>query len=213
MRAAGGRSARGTKATRGPVTRSRVWCLGFLTLGACLLLARGLGAASFTLSPAERDAALALGRQSVVSDRFGAEWKVKGDAADEGLVVMTPFHRLALAARNATFRREELKPKEIETLLRGREGQLTIWATLKGAKVDFARFYTPLLLSGGRQIKATFAQNERTARREQDGGYTARCLYVFPAEGLAPSGPVTLIVKDAEGKQVAKFTVDLSAMR
>jgi hypothetical protein len=193
------------------VTRRRH--LGLLALGACLLLTRGLDAASFTLTPAERDAAVALGRQSVVSDRFGAEWRVKGEAADEGLVVMTPFHRLALAARNATFKREELKPKEIDALLREQEGRLTIWATLKGNKVDFARFYTPVLVNGQRQIKATFAQNERTARREEDGGYTARCLYVFPAEGLGPSGPLTLIVKDAEGKQVAKFTVDLSAMR
>jgi hypothetical protein len=213
MRAAGGRRARGTQGTRRPVTRAPARRLGLVTLGACLVLASGLHAASFTLTPAERDAALALGRQSVVSDRFGAEWNVTGGAADEGLVVMTPFHRLALAARNATFRREELRPKEIDALLHGEEGKLTIWATLKGAKVDFARFYTPLLVNGQRQIKATFAQNERTARREVDGGYTARCLYVFPAEGLGPSGPLTLIVKDAEDKQVAKFTVDLSAMR
>jgi hypothetical protein len=213
MRAARGRRARGMEGTRRPVTSSRARCLGLFTLGACLLLASGLRAASFTLTPAERDAALALGRESVLSDRFGVEWRVKGEAADEGLVVMTPFHRLALAARNATFRHEELGPKEIAGLLREQEGKLTIWATLKGTKVDFARFYTPLLVNGQRQIKAAFAQNERTARREEDGGYTARCLYVFPAEGLAASGPLTVIVKDAQGKQVARFTVDLSTMR
>jgi hypothetical protein len=190
------------------------WCYrGLVSLGACLLMVDGLDAASLTLTSQQRDAAMEMGRQSIISDRFGAEWRVGGDAAGEGLVVMTPFHRLAMAARNAAFQSEELKPKDVDALLRGQEGKLTFWATLKGAKVDFARFYTPVLVSGQQQIKAAFTQNERTARREDDGGYTARCLYVFPAEGLKPSGPVTLIVKDPDGKPVAKFTVDLSTMR
>jgi hypothetical protein len=171
------------------------------------------GAASFTLTPEQRDAAMEMGRRSVISDRFGAEWRVRGDGAGEGLVVMTPFHRLALAARNSAFKNEELKPKEVDALLAEQEGKLTVWATLKGARVDFARFYTPVLVNGQQQIKAAFTQNERTARREEDGGYSARCLYVFPAAGLKPSGPLTLIVKDTDGKPVATFTLDLSAMR
>jgi hypothetical protein len=176
-------------------------------------MAGRLEAASFTLTVQQRAAALEMGGRSVISDRFGAEWRVSGDGAGEGLVVMTPFHRLALAARNSTFKNEELKPKDVDALLREQEGKLTVWATLRGSKEDFARFYTPVLVSGSQQIKAAFTQNERTARREDDGGYTARCLYVFPAEGLKPSAPVTLIVKGTDGKEVAKFTVDLSAMR
>jgi hypothetical protein len=189
------------------------WQLALLSLGAWFPLVGGLEAASFTLTPQQRDAALEMGRQSVISDRFGAEWRVSGDGTALGLVVMTPFHRLALAARNATFKNEELKPKEVDALLRAEEGKLTLWAMLRGAKVDFARFYIPVLVSGQQQIKAAFSQNERTARREDDGGYTARCLYVFPAEGLKPNEPLTLIVKDTDGKEVAKFALNLSAMR
>ncbi|HXJ82760.1 MAG TPA: hypothetical protein VMS64_29240 [Candidatus Methylomirabilis sp.] len=184
-----------------------------LSLWVCLLVAQSLEAASFTLTPQQRDAALEMGRKSVIIDRFGGEWSVRGDGAAEGLVVMTPFYRLALASRNATFKNEELKQKDIDTLLKEQEGKLTLWATLKGTKVDFARFYTPVLVNGQQQIKATFAQNERTARREEDGGYTARCLYVFPADGLKPNEPMTLIVKDPDGKEVAKFALNLSAMR
>jgi hypothetical protein len=170
-------------------------------------------AVSLTLSPKERDAAIEMGRQSIITDRFGGEWKVSGEGAGEALVVMTPFHRLALAARNSAFKSEELKPKDVDALVREQEGKLTLWATLRGGKVDFARFYTPLLVNGQRQIKASFTQNERTARREDDGGYTARCLYVFPTEGLKPGEPLTLIVKDTNDAQVAKFTLNLSAMR
>lgn len=182
-------------------------------LGAYLLMTGNAHALYLTLTPKERDAAIDLGRQSIISDRFGGEWKVGGEGAGEGLVVMSAFHRLALAARNSAFKSEELKPKDIDSLMREQEGKLTLWATLRGGKVDFARFYTPVLVNGQRQIKATFTQNERTARREEDGGYTARCLYVFPTEGLKPGEPLTLIVKDTNDTQVAKFTLNLSAMR
>ena len=189
------------------------WHLGWWSLYAWLMMVGRLEAASFTLTPQQRDAAMEMGRQSVTSDRFGTEWKVGGDGTAEGLVVMTPFYRLALAARNATFKSEELKPKDVDALLKEQEGKLTVWATLKGPKADFARFYIPVLMSGPQQIKPTFTQNERTARREDDGAYTARCLYVFPAEALKSNEPVTLIVKNPEGKDIAKFSVNLSAMR
>jgi hypothetical protein len=170
-------------------------------------------AASFTLTPAERQQAISAGKRSVVSDEFGGEWKVKGDGPGQALTVMTPFYRLALAARNSAFKSQDLAQKDIDDLLREQENRLTLWAALEGNKADFARFYTPVLMNGRQEIKPTFRQNERTGRREESGAYTARCLYVFPAEQLKPNETLVLIVKDSDDKQVAKFTVDLSAMR
>ena len=189
------------------------WSLFVLCAGACFPVVESVDAASFTLTPQERETAILTGKRSIISDRFGGEWRVGGDGAGDAVVVMTPFHRLALAARNSAFKNQELKPKDVEALLKEQEGNLTLWATLKGGKADFARFYTPLLVSGQQQIKAAFTQNERTARGEDDGSYTARCMYVFPSAGLTPGGTLTLIVRDSDDKQVAKFTVDLSAMR
>jgi hypothetical protein len=189
------------------------WKVPLLALGAYALTTGSVDAVFLTLTPKERDAAIEMGRQSIISDRFGGEWKVNGEGAGEALVVMTPFHRLALAARNSAFKSEELKPKDIDSVMREQEGRLTLWATLRGGKADFARFFTPLLVNGQRPIKASFTQNERTARREGDGGYTARCIYVFPTEGLKPGEPLVLIVKDTNDAQVAKFTLNLSAMR
>ena len=188
------------------------WLL-VLSIGACFLEVDSLDAASLTLTPEERETAIVMGKRSIISEPFGGEWRVGGDGAGEALIVMTPFHRLALAARNSAFKSQELKPRDVEALLKEQEGNLTLWATLKGGKADFARFYTPLLVSGQQQIKAAFIQNERTARGEDDGSYTARCMYVFPSAGLTPGGTLTLIVRDSDDKQVAKFTVDLSAMR
>ena len=188
------------------------WLL-VLSIGACFLEVDSLDAASLTLTPEERETAIVMGKRSIISEPFGGEWRVGGDGAGEALIVMTPFHRLALAARNSAFKSQELKPRDVEALLKEQEGNLTLWATLKGGKADFARFYAPLLVSGQRQIKAAFAQNERTARGEDDGSYTARCMYVFPSEGLRPGDTLMLIVRDSDDKQVAKFTVDLSAMR
>jgi len=56
-------------------------------------------------------------------------------------------------------------------------------------------------------------QNERTALRDGDGRYSAQCVYAFLADTIDPKSRVTLVVRDAEEKEVAKFTVDLAAMR
>lgn len=169
-------------------------------------------AASFTLAERDRQDAIAAGRRSVVSEEFGAEWRAR-NASGETLTVMTPFHRLALAARNAAFKGEELRPKEIDAAVKETDGKLMVWVTLKGRTADFARFYSPVVLDGKTEIKPSFVQNERTALPADDGGYAARCLYVFPAAGLGGKSRFTLVVRNPEEKEVSMFTVDLSAMR
>lgn len=196
--------------------RRRNRCSAYLSIAAAALIvtiAPPILAASFALTPAERDAAITLGRRSTVGTDFGAEWIVKGEAPGQSLVVMTPFHRLALAARNSAFKGEELKPRDVDSLVKDQEGRLVLWATVRGDKPDFARFYLPMLYRGQQEIKPSFTQNERTALREEDGTYTARCMYVFPSEGLDAKGRLTLVMKDPEQKPVARFNVDLSAMR
>jgi hypothetical protein len=195
------------------VKRFRWWCVLIATAELTLCVTAPLRAASFSLTPAERAAAIRAGKRSIISEEFGAEWKVGGEHPGQALMVMTPFHRLALAARNSAFKSLELPPKEIDELLRDQEGRLTIWASLEGSASDFARFYTPVLVSGKQEIKPSFRQNERTARREDNGSYIARCVYAFPTAELRPNDTLMLIVKDSDDKPVAKFTLDLSTMR
>ena len=194
--------------------RRTAWygCLPFLALAVGLMGVTPGEAVSFALADPERDQAVRVGKRSIILDEFGAEWRLK-DGSGQTVVVMTPFHRLALAARNSAFRSQELKQREIESVLKDYEGKLGFRVALRGARTDFARFYTPTLLAGTQAVKASFVQNERTALREDDGRYAAQCLYVFPAEGLAPKSRVVLVVKDADEREVAKFTVDLAAMR
>jgi hypothetical protein len=187
-------------------------CLPFLALAAGLIGVAPGEAVSFALTDRDREQAVRAGKKSVVIEEFGTEWRLK-DASGQTLTVITPFHRLALAARNSTFRSEELKPKDVEALMKDYEGKLAFRVTLRGGKTDFARFYTPTLVAGAQEVKASFVQNEHTALREDDGRYAAQCLYVFPAERLDPKGRVVLVVKDADAREVAKFTVDLAAMR
>ena len=194
--------------------RRTAWygCLPFLTLAVGPMGVTPGEAVSFALADSEREQAVRVGKRSITADEFGAEWRVK-DASGQTLVVMTPFHRLALAARISAFRHQEPKPRDIESVLKDHEGKLGFRVTLRGGKPDFARFYTPTLRAGAQEVKPSFVQNEHTALREDDGRYAALCLYVFRAEGLAPKGRVVLVVKDADEREVAKFTVDLAAMR
>ena len=188
-------------------------CLGLTIFLACLLGSAPLSAASFSLTERETAAAIQVGQRSVVSEEFGQEWRVDG-ANGSSVTVLTPFHRLALAARNAAFKKEALKRREIEGLLKEQRGKLLFWARLHGAREDFARWYQPVLAAPGREaIAPSFVQNERTALRLDDSRYLARCLYTFPTAGLSPQGRITLRIQDHDGKDVEQFTVDLGAMR
>ena len=192
--------------------------LGWLLLGAAGWLLAGpppgpsAAAATLTLGDRERQEAIRVGQRSVAAEEFGVEWRVR-DGAGQSLVVMTPFHRVALEARKSAFKKQPLKPKDVGDAVKQATGKLTFWVTLKGAKVDFARHYAPVLRNGKDDIQPSFVQNERTAIREDDGRFAARCLYVFPADGVTGTSRLTLLVLDPDEKEMAKFTVDLSSMR
>jgi hypothetical protein len=168
--------------------------------------------ASLTLSEGQRQEAIRVGERSVTGDTFDAEWSVGGGAGESALV-MTPFHRLAVAARHATFNGKPLRPGEPEKILRETRDRLLFWVNLRGKSEDFARYYVPRLTVGDRQIKASFVQNERTAVRQDDGLYLARCVYGFPTRDVKGGDRVGLTVADGDGRDVSRFAIDLASMR
>jgi hypothetical protein len=170
-------------------------------------------AASFTLEPQQRSDALRVGAQSATREGpFDAEWRVANPAGDS-LTVITPFHRLVLAARNAAFKNERMKDSEPQKLLREQQDRLVIWASLRGPREDFARFYVPRIVVADREIEPSFVQNERTAMRTEGGGYLARCVYGFPVKEIGPKARLVLVVRDTDGRDVSRFTIDLASMR
>lgn len=184
---------------------------------AALALAITAGAARadgawLALTDPQREQALRVGQRSVTVESFGDEWRVV-NGAGESVTVFTPFHRLALAARHAAFKNEALKPEEQKRVLGDLKGRLMLWVHLYGPREDFARHLSPRLLLGSRPIEPSLAQNERTAIRQEDGRYLARCVYWFPSQGLAGTSRVTLVVRDADGRDVTTFAIDLGPMR
>jgi hypothetical protein len=175
-------------------------------------------AAAFALGEKEIGQAIAVGQRSATSDAaFDAEWRLT-NAAGEVAMVVTPFHRIALAARHAAFKSEPLKPAEQERILRELKDRLSMWVVLKGSREDFARHYAPrVIVVGGdgkeQEIVPTFVQNERTALKQGGGGFVARCFYEFPTKQIAGTSRGTLVVRDVEGREVSRFSFDLSRMR
>jgi hypothetical protein len=182
--------------------------LGLLALAT----AAPAAAAGFTLTPAQQQEALRVGQRSITRETFDAEWRVV-NAAGETVVVLTPFHRLVIAARHAAFRNEAIRPREVERALREQRDRLVLWAQLRGPREDFARFYVPRLVVGDREIEPAFVQNERTAARAGDGVFRARCVYAFPTRDLSGTARVQLVVRNSEGRDVNRFTLDLGRMR
>ncbi len=184
-----------------------------LAVALAVLAAPAASAAAASLSLDERqiEEALRVGERSVTSETFGDEWRVA--SGDESVTVITPFHRLAIAARHAAFRNEALTAEDRDRALREVRDRLLLRVELLGARPDFARHLTPRLLVGDREIRPSLAQNERTPARQEDGRYLARNLYWFPTTGLAGTDRVTLVVRDADGRPVTRFTIDLARMR
>ena len=163
-----------------------------LPLGGLGLAPVPAAGAALTLDDNGRREAIRVGEKSVGNETFDTEWKVKGAGAD-AVSVLTPFHRLVIAARHATYSGKPLKPTEPDKLLKENRDRL--------------------VLLGDREIKPTFVQNERTAQRQDDGRYLARCVYGFPTRDINGRGPATLIVADADGRDVSRFAIDLGKMR
>jgi hypothetical protein len=184
-----------------------------LALGSALSIAAGTAAAaSLVLADADKRQAISYGSKSVHQERFDAEWRVTNEAGDR-VTVLTPFHRLAIAARHAAFKNQALRPNEPDRLLREQKDRLVFLAEIRGPRPDFTRGLVPELVVGDRTLKAAFVQNEHTPARQEDGRYLAQCVWAFPTKELAERARVTLRVRDGDGREAGRFTIDLGAMR
>jgi hypothetical protein len=178
-----------------------------------LLATPPAGAALLTLTDAQQAEALRVGQRSVTTETgFDAEWRVDNPTG-ESLTVMTPFYRLALAARNAAFKNEAVKPQDQAKMLQSLRDRLTFWVNLSGGREDFARYYAPRLLVGDVEIEPVFVQNERTGLRQANGSFLARSVYAFPTRDVAGTSKVVLLIRDPAGQLVTRFAVDLAKMR
>jgi hypothetical protein len=166
------------------------------------------------LDPAGVQEAIDAGTASITRDDFAEEWQLRLPGGEE-VVVSTPFSRLALAARQAAMKSESLTDKQRQEQIDRGKGRIQLLVTMYGRDRDFARWYQPVLLVGGREVKATFAQNERTPLHLPDGRYAARNVYVFPLEGLPAKAAVTLVVRAAPPahKEVLRAPVDFGRFR
>jgi len=186
--------------------------LSALVILAAATASEPAGGATLVLGERERQEALQVGQRSVTSETFGQEWRVVSGSG-ESVTVITPFHRLALAARNAAFKSEPLKPQEQQRMLQEVKDRLRFQVELHGRREDFARYYKALLLVGDRAIEAAFEQCDRTALRQSNGTYLARCEYWFPTKDLKGTARLSLVVRDSDGQPVARFPIDLGQMR
>jgi hypothetical protein len=159
--------------------------------------------------------AIDAGVASITQDEFPEEWQLRLPGGED-VVVNTPFSRLALAARLATMKGEPLTEKQQQEQIDRGKGRIQFLVTMHGGPSrNFARFYQPVLIVNGREVKATFVQNERTPLIQEDGRLASRNVYVFPLEGLPTDGVVTLVVRGAppEQKEVLRAKLDLGKFR
>jgi hypothetical protein len=159
--------------------------------------------------------AVDAGVAAITQDEFAEEWQLQLPGGED-VVISTPFSRLALAARQAAMKGESLTEKQQKEQVDRGKGRIQLLVTMHGGPPpSFARFYQPVLVVNGREVKASFVQNERTPLVQADGRLAARNVYVFPLEGLPTNGVVALVVKGAppELKEVLRARLDFGKFR
>lgn len=192
-----------------PRSRRLIWFVAALALLVGAPSAHGIYVG---LTAEQVREAIEVGRNSIVREDFDREWLVPYKEPEE-VRVTTEFSRLVFAARAAALKNETLSERQIQTHLDRSKGKIQLVVSIRGDKPDFARFYKAVLKVGGKDVPASFTQNERSALQLENRGYLARSIYVFPTEGWNPRSHVTLLISSNEGKTVRQFSIDLSAMR
>ena len=118
--------------------------------------------------------AIDAGIAGMTQEDFGEEWQLQLPGGED-IVVSTPFSRLALTARQVAVKGEVLTEKQQKDQIDRGKGRIQLLVTMHGGPSrTFARFYTPVLQVDGKEIKASFVQNERTPIPEEDGRLAAR---------------------------------------
>lgn len=190
---------------------------GVRRAGAAVLLLLALAAvpadaAFLTLTGEQQAQALRLGQRTITTESYDGEWRVSNGTGDSVLVI-TMFHRLLVAGRHAAFKNEPVKPPDQERMVNEHKDRLLFWVYVHGTRDEFARYYTPRLLVGDREVEPALVQNERSAQRQPNGVYLARCIYAFPNRDLTGTSQVVLVIRDAEEQIVGRFAIDLGRMR
>ena len=203
--------------TSGVLGRTRARAGAVLSLAALLLWGSPRPAPALVgdLTEAGIREAIDAGVAAITQDEFAEEWQLRLPGGED-VVVSTPFSRLALAARQAAMKGESLTEKQQKEQIDRGKGRIQLLVTMHGGPPpNFARFYQPVLMVNGREVKASFVQNERTPLVQEDGRLAARNVYVFPLEGLPANGVVTLVVKGAppELKEVLRARLDFGKFR
>jgi len=107
--------------------------IALATLALALALVPALAAgAALTLDENGRREAIRTGEKSVGNDAFDTEWRVD-NGRGEWVSVLTPFHRLVVAARHATFNGKPLKPGDPDKILKENRERLVLLVELQGA--------------------------------------------------------------------------------
>lgn len=169
------------------------------------------------LSAEQREEAIKHGKRSVRMEvpEFIKEWSV--DNGTNGFAfITTEFLALAYAARQAALQSGELNNFDIEDTLAKSSGKLVFRVSLFGNTDTFSKDFSAVLRVGDKTLPSTFWNNppgETYGDGKSKPAFVADSDFYFPSEGIDPNAVVLLMVQDKDGKEVAKFSFNLSKMR
>lgn len=133
--------------------------------------------------------------------------------ADVGRAMLfTEFSAVALETRRWLAIARDLKPEDIEQILKPLRGRLRFSVMLVGQQRDVLRHYTARLAQGGRTLAPASWEVFRASPQPGPLGFVAPAQYLFETKDLDLAAPVTLVLANRAGEEL-RFEFDLGRLR
>ncbi len=129
-------------------------------------------------------------------------------------MLFTEFSSVELETRRWLAIKRDLKPEDLEGLLRPLRGKLKFSVTMVGGTQNFLRAFTARLRQGDtRQEPLSWDVFRGSLRPGSRTSFSASGTYLFAAKDLDLNAPVTLVLSDPAAAKEIRFEFDLSRLQ
>ncbi len=184
----------------------------------CLLSSSQAEGVQFRLDPKDVKEAIRYGtyNKDVSHPELVKAWRIDLGYGVGSATVITPYASLIILGKESALKHREPTDTEIHKELEEKSKHLDFGCGLYGEDIDFATKCKAVLEIKGEKREPLSSELPSSASYTRSypasPKYWALCFFHFSLTGINPDDQVTLVIKNAEGKEL-KFPFDLSKLK
>lgn len=143
-------------------------------------------------------------------------WRIDLGYGEGSATLITPYAGLIILAKESALKFRAPTEYEVQKELEEKAGKLSFGCGLYGEEIDFAPSCKAILEYKDEKRGTVYTSLPPAASYTKtypaSPKFWALCFFRFSMEGIGANDKVTLVLKDAKGKEL-RFTFDLSQLR